>query len=163
MKRLYKIAICTSLLATFVSCKDSKKIVTPVTQQEVSFKKEGELSIFRNDSLLKTIDIEIADNDYETETGLMYRKSMLDNRGMLFVFDDEEYRFFYMKNTEFPLDIIYLDKDKKIITIAKNTNPLDESSVPSDAPAMYVLEINAGLSDKWNLAVGDSVNYTKTN
>ena len=62
-----------------------------------------------------------------------------------------------MKNTMISLDIIYLDKDKKVVSIAKNAKPYDETSLPSEAPAMYVLEINGGLADKWGVDKGDRV------
>ena len=67
------------------SCKKSNKDVKPV---EVTFKKEGELTLYKaqSDSIITKLDIEIADTDYDVQTGLMYRNSMQDDRGMLFVF-----------------------------------------------------------------------------
>jgi len=140
----------------FISCKDDKKVIK---QTEVAFKKEGELTIFKSDSSKVTLDIEIADTDYDIQTGLMYRDSMKDNQGMLFIFDDEEPRFFYMKNTEIPLDLIFINESKKIVSFQKNAQPFNERSLPSNAPAKYVLEVNAGLVDTWPLAVGDSLAY----
>src|SRR5690606_41890988 len=58
----------------------------------------------------------------------------------LFVFENEEYKSFFMKNTKIPLDIIYINADKKIVSIQKNAKPFDETSLPSEAPAKYVLE-----------------------
>ena len=139
------------------SCKDDKKTVKPVV---IKFKKEGELTLKKaNDSVIKTIDIEIADDDYQTQTGLMYRDSMEEHQGMLFVFPKADYHSFYMKNTKIPLDIIYIDANKTIVSFQKNAKPFDENSLPSEKPAKYVLEINAGLSDKWNLEVGDKIAY----
>ena len=117
-----------------------------------------------NDSITKpitTIDIEIADDEYQTQTGLMYRKSMLPNQGMLFIFPEEAPRSFYMKNTEFALDIIYIDKNNKVVSIQKNAKPYDETSLPSEGPAQYVLEVNAQLTDSWNLKARDSISFTK--
>lgn len=147
------------LLAT--SCKDSSNIKT--SKLEVLFKKEGTLNLLRGktDSVLKTLDIEFAESEYETQTGLMYRSQMEDYQGMLFLFSDSRPRSFYMKNTRLPLDIIYLDSDKKIVSISKNAKPFDETSLPSNKAAMYVLEINAGLSDEWNLETGDYINFEK--
>jgi uncharacterized protein len=146
------------LLLLVPSCKDKSK-----TQKnsEVSFTKEGVLNIFKaeTDSIIKTIDIEIADNDYEVQTGLMYRNGMKNHQGMLFVFPEAQPRFFYMKNTRFSLDIIFLDSDKKIVSFQKNTKPFDESSLPSNVPAQYVLELNAGLIEQWNLQIGDYIRY----
>ncbi|MCF7561071.1 DUF192 domain-containing protein [Sabulilitoribacter multivorans] len=152
----YIFAFTLSLSLILSACKDDKKAIT---QTEVAFKKEGELDIFKNDSTQVTFDIEIADTEYETQTGLMYRSSMKPNHGMLFVFDDVAPRSFYMKNTKIALDLIFIDENHKIVSFQKNAKPLDEASLPSNVPAKYVLEINAGLVDKWAIAVGDSISY----
>src|SRR5690606_9076978 len=82
---------------TFSACKNEKK---SIKQTEVTFKKEGELTIYKAaDSSTVSLDIEIADTEFDRETGLMYRSSMENTQGMLFVFEDEQPRFFYMKNT----------------------------------------------------------------
>ncbi|WP_298339104.1 DUF192 domain-containing protein [uncultured Algibacter sp.] len=142
-----------------MSCKDNKKVIT---QTEVTFTKEGELTIFKSaDSSKISLDIEIADTDFDIQTGLMYRNQMEKNQGMLFIFDDERERFFYMKNTKIPLDLIYIDADTNIVSFQKNAKPFDESSLPSNGPAKYVLEINAGLVDTWNLTAKDSIIFTK--
>ena len=78
---------------------------------------------------------------------------------MLFIFPDEIRRSFYMKNTEFGLDIIYISSHKEIVSIQKNAKPLDENSLPSNAPAMFVLEVNAGLADQWKLENGDVLEF----
>lgn len=140
------------------SCKKSNKEVKPI---EVIFKKEGELTLYKaqSDSIISKIDIEIADTDYDIQTGLMYRNSMKEARGMLFVFPTMRERFFYMRNTKFPLDLIYLNDEKYIVSFQENTKPFDESSLPSQVPAQYVLEVNAGLAQKWLLEVGDRMEY----
>ncbi|GGD02940.1 DUF192 domain-containing protein [Hyunsoonleella pacifica] len=147
-------------LVVLSACKEEKQ---QVKQTEVIFSKEGNLSIFNteNDSLKVELDIEIADTDFDIQTGLMYRNSMKNTQAMLFVFKDERERFFYMKNTRIPLDIIYINANKAIISFQKNAKPFDESSLPSEAPAKYVLEINAGLVDEWGLKVKDSIVFTK--
>lgn len=133
-----------------------------IQTQEIVFKKEGDLQLFKaNGDLIKKLDIEIADNDYETQTGLMHRKSMLENRGMLFIFENEEPRYFYMKNTEISLDIIYLSTDQKIVSFIENAEAFNEASLPSEKPAKYVLEINSGLIKKWGIQVGDSISFSK--
>ncbi len=160
LKRFYIWAfiISSGFILNLSSCKKNKKVIK---QTEVTFKKEGELTIYKSiDSTEVKLDIEIADTDFDIQTGLMYRNSMDTNQGMLFVFDDVKERFFYMKNTKIPLDIIYINDNKKIVSFQKNAKPFDESSLPSNFPAKYVLEINAGLVDTWPLSVGDSINYT---
>jgi len=147
-----------------VSCKEKQKEEKVLTK-EVKFTKEGQLTIkkAKTDSIIATLDIEFADDDYETQTGLMYRSSMAENRAMLFIFDDETPRSFYMKNTQFALDIIYLNGEKKIVSIQKDAKPLDESSLPSEENAKYVLEVNAGLSERWRLEKGDIIEFIKLN
>ncbi|MFB9055847.1 DUF192 domain-containing protein [Mariniflexile ostreae] len=143
-----------------ISCKEDKK---NITQTEVIFKKEGELQIYKTvtDSVIVALDIELAKTDYEIQTGLMYRDAMDTHQGMLFLFDNEIERYFFMKNTRIPLDIIYINADKKIVSFQKNATPFDERSLPSNAPAKYVLEINAGLVDAWAIAVGDRIEFTE--
>jgi len=161
MKGLKQYAIFFIGLLILQSCKkDSKKVIKT---EPITFTKEGILTIFKaqTDSVLVSMDIEIAETDYETETGLMYRKNMAENQGMLFIFPDIRQRFFHMKNTELALDIIFLDENLKIASFQENTKPYDEKLLPSQVPVKYALEINAGLSEKWLLEVGDKVQFTK--
>lgn len=142
------------------SCKEDTKSIKPTV---VEFKKDAELILTTaTDSIIKRLDIEIADDEYKTQTGLMYRDSMAEDQGMLFVFPDEDLRSFYMKNTEIPLDIIYIDANKTIVSFQKNAQPRNETGLPSNVPAQYVLEINAGLSDQWRLKEGDKIDYKTT-
>jgi len=161
--RELRILVLAIFCLNLYSCKEDAKNTSKVTTVEIKFKKEGELSLLKapNDSVIKTLNIEIADDDYQTETGLMYRNSMEDNQGMLFIFPDSQYRYFYMRNTEIPLDIIYIDDSKTIINIQKDAKPHDETSLPSEGPAKYVLEIKGGLSTQWNLEKGDKIEFTR--
>ncbi|EDP95379.1 DUF192 domain-containing protein [Kordia algicida OT-1] len=156
-----KIVCLLCFAVAMVSCGDSnenKKIKTV----EIKFTKEGELTLSKaNGDDIVTLDIEFAETNYERETGLMYRTSMKQNQGMLFIFETEFPRSFYMKNTYIPLDIIYLDKDKKIVSFQENAQPMNVEGLPSEVPAMYVLEVNAGLAEKWLLEIGDSITFVK--
>ena len=160
INRIVFIFLMSSILFSFTSCKKEQKVVKPI---KIEFKKEGKLTIFKStsDTIISHFDIEIADNNYETQTGLMHRQTMQNDRAMLFIFPDMRMRSFYMKNTYIPLDIIYLDKERIIVSIQENAKPLDETSLPSLFPAQYVLEINGGLSDKLSLKVGDKIEFTK--
>lgn len=144
-----------------ISCKEESKVT--IKTEEVRFTKEGNLTISKQptDSLLVELDIEFAETDYETQTGLMYRKGMEDNQGMLFIFPDIAMHSFYMKNTAFPLDIIYIDEHLKIASFQENAQPFNESGLSSKVPIQYVLEVNAGLAEKWLLEVGDSIAFTR--
>ncbi len=156
VKSLFIVSLSCFIL---IGCNNKSKEVKPV---EVNFKKEGELKLYKaqSDSLIIKLDIEIADTDYEIETGLMYRSSMQDDRGMLFVFPTMRQRYFYMRNTKFPIDLIYLDNNNIIVSFQENAKPFDETSLPSEVPAQYVLEVNAGLAEKWLLEIGDRMVYT---
>lgn len=156
----YLSIIIVSLIC-FTSCKDEKKDLKPVV---VPFTKEGELTLYKStsDSIIVKLDIEIADTDYDVQTGLMYRNSMKENRGMLFVFPTMRERFFYMKNTRIPLDLIFLDNDKNVVSFQENAQPFNEAQLRSTVPAQYVLEVNAGLAEKWLLEIGDRMEYTDT-
>lgn len=161
MRKRWIAAVLLSMLLQSYSCKETSE--NKSLTKEVSFTKEGELTLKKatNDSIVAILDIEFATTEYETQTGLMYRRSMRNDRGMLFVFENEIRRSFYMKNTEFALDIIFVNSDHEIVSIQKNAKPFDKSSLPSDAPAKYVLEINAGLSDQWGLEAGDLIEFSK--
>ncbi len=161
MKRLLLFSALTIFVA--LGCKDAKKD-RKVQTVEISFTKNGELSLLKKDtdSLIKSIDIEIADDEYKTQTGMMYRSGMEDNQGMLFIFPDSQVRNFYMKNTEIALDILFINSDKEIVSFQKDAQPYDATSLPSGVPAQYVLEIKAGMANKWNLEVGDRIEWTVT-
>ena len=90
----------------------------------------------------------------------MYRDQLKENHAMLFIFPTEEYKSFYMKNTRIPLDIIYIAADSSIVSFQKNAEPFKETSLPSEAPVKYVLEVNAGLSDSWKLEKGNRIRFT---
>ena len=106
------------------------------------------------------MDIEVADNDGERMRGLMDRQNLPDNAGMFFVFPNDEPRSFWMKNTLLSLDIIYINSRKEIVSIQKYTQPRSTYSIPSEKPAMYVLEVNAGFTDKYGINAGDRIEFS---
>jgi uncharacterized membrane protein (UPF0127 family) len=144
-----------------LSCKEENK--TTIKTEEVTFSKEGKLNIFKkeSDSLVRQLDVEFAESDYETQTGLMYRKGMEDDQAMLFIFPDVAMHSFYMKNTAFALDIIFIDENLKIASFQKNAQPFNETGLSSKVPIKYVLEVNAGLAKKWLLEEGDTIAFTR--
>lgn len=149
------------MVTTFLfSCGDDPK-EPEVEIQEIEFKKEGELQILKNGETTRTLDIEIADTPYEWETGLMYRESMEENQGMLFIYPNAAQRSFYMKNTYIPLDIIFLSNDTTVVSYKENAIPRDESSIPSNSPARFILEINGGKVTEWNIEIGDKMRFSR--
>ena len=128
-----------------------------------TFRKEGELTFTDTLGNAKIkIDLEIADSEYERQLGLMNRKSMEETQGMLFIFQYERMQSFWMRNTLIPLDILFINKDKEIITIHKNTETLSAQSYPSTAPAIYVVELVGGFTDKYNIVKGDKIFWMGT-
>lgn len=108
----------------------------------------------------KTFGVEIADSSEEHELGLMFRDSMPADHGMIFIFPDESPRSFWMKNTRIPLDIMYFDRNLKMVSISADTPPCKVArcpSYPSIAPAQYVLELNAGTAASLGVGVGDTL------
>ena len=102
--------------------------------------------------------VELAETQEQRSKGLMNREALDENRGMLFIFDEEKEHSFWMKDTLIPLDIIWISKDKRIVDIKKNVQPCVEEEceiLKSSSMAKYVLELNAGQSDKTNIKIGD--------
>lgn len=128
---------------------------------EPKFRHDANLQIIRftNGDTAANLKVEVADDEYEITTGLMYRSQMASDAGMLFLFPDETRRSFWMKNTKIPLDIIFINSAKRIVTIQRSTTPFSESSIPSTGPAQYVLELNAGVADQLSLSEGDYLNW----
>lgn len=109
------------------------------------------------------IEVEIADTPEQRAKGLSGRESLAENRGLLFIYDQPGLYGIWMKEMKFPIDIIWIDSNKKIISISKNIGPesFPEIFEPA-APAQYILEINAGFVDENRIKIGDSFNYFKT-
>ena len=101
--------------------------------------------------------VEIADDNAERERGLMFRPPLADDRGMLFQFPDSQERSFWMRNTPSSLDIIYIGADGRIVSIARNTTPYSETSIPSNGPATGVLELRGGRAAEISADPGDQV------
>lgn len=110
---------------------------------------------------LSHLKIEIADDEYERARGLMYREKLEEDQAMLFVFDQEAKRSFWMKNTRISLDILFLDEDKRVVDLKKRLAPYSTESTVSQAPAMYVLEMKAGSIDRLNIARGALLRYDR--
>lgn len=136
---------------------------TTVRQAGPQFKKEGELWLIKAaGDTIRHIDIEIADVESERTIGLMHRRSMPDTQGMLFIFEREEQRSFWMRNTLIGLDILYIKADGEIESIAKYCVPKSEKSIPSRGPALYVLELIEGFCDIYGVAAGDRIEFVRT-
>jgi len=169
MKTRFKITFITILFLSifFYACqKQGENIKIDTSDQKnaekIKFTKMGE--VFFQDSLksLKNkVDVEIAETDETRQKGLMFRESMMEGQGMLFIFQVEEPQGFYMRNTIIPLDIIFINSKMKIIKIHKKTEPFSEKTLPSFKPALYVVEVIAGFTDKFGIKEGDFIDYRR--
>ncbi len=103
--------------------------------------------------------VEVMENDEQRARGLMFRRQMAADHGMLFDFKTQQPVSFWMKNTYLPLDMIFIDRRGIIANIAENTEPLSERAVPSVRPVLAVLEVNAGIARKLGIKAGDRVEH----
>jgi len=101
--------------------------------------------------------VEVMRSPSELERGLMYRRFLPVDRGMLFDFKTEKPIMMWMKNTYLPLDMVFISKSGRVVAIAENTEPFSEKIIPSGVPAYAVLEVNAGTVAKIDLKVGDEI------
>jgi len=163
--RPYALKYCTLLFclsSLFIACNDGDTKAEKIETEPITFTKEGELYLIKTSGdTIQKLDVEFAESDYEHQTGLMYRENLQEDQGMLFIYSSERVRSFYMKNTYIPLDIIFYDADSSLVSIQKNARPRDETSLPSEGPAQYILEINAGLADEWGLAKNDRIRFNR--
>lgn len=102
------------------------------------------------------LDVEVADSAEERALGLMYRKSLAPDAGMIFVYPDERPLSFWMENTSVPLSIAFIDSEGVIVNI-EDMAPFDRTGIPSDGPAQYALEMNRGWFANHKVKEGDHV------
>ncbi len=161
MPRLF---LLLSLMMFLAACQDDAPPPPDAEPPEelIPFRIDGALDFLREGELLLTIDLEIAATDSARRRGMMQRKSFPDRSGMLFLFDREEPRQFWMGNTPVALDMIFIDADSQIVDFAKYAKPFSAESILSAVPAQYVLEVPAGFSDTHGLIETDRVSWRGT-
>ncbi|AWU42958.1 DUF192 domain-containing protein [Blattabacterium punctulatus] len=124
-------------------------------QLEIEFLKNGELYMKNENFLIKKIDVELANTPIKIKNGLMYRSSLKENRGMLFLLTNkEDIHQINMKNMRIPLDIIYIDYFNTVFFINKYVYPMNRIEKINISKIKYILEINAGMSDNWGIKKG---------
>jgi len=126
----------------------------------ITYRTDGQLTFFRADSTeIREIAIEVVDTDSTRGRGLMARKCIPSDWGMLFVFPEERSQAFYMANTPRALDIMFFAADSSLINAAKYTTPNSLDRVFSEGGAQFVVETPAGFVDRHGLAPGDYINW----
>jgi len=106
----------------------------------------------------KCFEVEIADTLELRQQGLIFRQELEQDKAMLFVFEREGVYSFHMRNVNFPLDIVWLDQNKKIVFIKNNALPGEENIIP-DKKAEYVLELNSGIIESLGAGIGDKFTF----
>jgi len=112
----------------------------------------------------RTYTIEVAEDDSSRQRGLMGRDSMPEDHGMLFVFQDDQRRAFWMKNCKFPQDMLFFDAERRLVSVQHDVPPCTADPCPaysSGAPARYVLELNAGQARKLGVSPGDELRINR--
>ena len=136
---LHRSFICALLLTQLAACANAEQVVELRGQR---------------------FQVELARTPNEQARGLMFRESLPADAGMLFIFQSEKPRSFWMKNTRIPLDILYFNSKLELVSAARNARPCAVQACPpypSEGPAMYVLEINGGLSGELGVTRGDEL------
>jgi uncharacterized membrane protein (UPF0127 family) len=120
---------------------------------------QPKVTVLTHDRRELTFKVEIADTPSKRELGLQYRKQLAADRGMLFVFPYEKEQSFWMKNTPIALDLIFINKEQKIVGIIEEAVPFSLEPRSVRVPSRFVLEINGGLSRRYGIQNGDSVRF----
>ncbi|MBF9234629.1 DUF192 domain-containing protein [Microvirga sp. BT350] len=117
------------------------------------------LTIVLSGGQKQSFQVEVARNNADRAQGLMYRRSMPADRGMLFDFGRVEPVSMWMQNTYLPLDMLFVRPDGTIARIAANTEPLSTRTIPSGEPVLAVLELNAGTASRLGIKAGDRIEH----
>jgi hypothetical protein len=141
-RRVFLLLVVLTVLSSVSACQAQPKVT-------ISTKGSREVAFL----------VEIADTAGKREMGLQYRRNLADDRGMIFLFPSESPQTFWMKNTPISLDMIFINRDRKIVGIVERTVPFSLDSRSVTAPSQYVLEINAGLARRYGIQTGDSVRF----
>jgi uncharacterized protein len=108
---------------------------------------------------VSSIEAAVADDDASRTEGLMDVHDLPDNAGMIFIFEGDEPRSFWMANTPLPLDIIFVNSDMEIVRIHRNTAPYSQENILSEEPAKYAVEVNAGYTMRHDIREGMSIRF----
>ena len=143
VRTLFPFLICAHLLLPACASSSPKVVLHPQTGDPIH------------------VSVEIANTPEKRRYGLMYRKDMPEDHGMLFLFPRETPQSFWMKNTVLSLDIVYINAARTIVHIGAHTTPFSEAPIPSGQPAQFVLEVNAGFCERHGIASGDQVEFVR--
>jgi uncharacterized protein len=156
MASRFPIVLKSALLALFFICFTAAGATLVLAQQAVPFS-SAPLTIQTARGETRSFTVELAITEEQREHGLMFRKSMPPDHGMLFTFEKSRSVMMWMENTPLPLDMLFLDDAGTITHIQENAVPYSKAIISSGGPVKYVVELNGGLARKLGLGVGDRV------
>ncbi|HEY4118295.1 MAG TPA: DUF192 domain-containing protein, partial [Byssovorax sp.] len=107
----------------------------------------------------ETVNVEVTENDHDRQRGLMFRRSMPEDHGMIFLFPTKEDHSFWMHNTCIPLDMLYIDDDGLVVGIEENTPTMSDDTFSVGCSSKYVLELNAGWCRRHGVVAGQKVRF----
>ena len=119
----------------------------------------SELTIHGQDGRVHRFQVEVADTDERRAWGLMHRDAMPPDHGMIFDFKRDQPVAMWMRNTRIPLDMLFIDREGRVVKIHARAVPFDETSIHSDVPVRGVLELNGGTAARLGLKPGDVVRH----
>jgi uncharacterized membrane protein (UPF0127 family) len=152
------LSLCTLLLV--VGCSPQSEARAPKLASLDDFFERDELVIQSGDGRRHTFSIYLATSFEQQRRGLMFVRSLPEQTGMLFVYEDEARHSMWMKNTYIPLDIVFARRDGTVASVIHDTEPLSLRSLGSTEPVSYVLELNAGVARRHNIGPGSRLIWT---
>lgn len=144
------------LLFSACSSPDRTETQTEQQERELDFEKSVTFLNARGEQITE-IEVAVADDDASRTEGLMDVHNLPEDAGMLFIFEENEPRSFWMAGTPLSLDIIFVNEGYEIVRIHRNTAPYSQESIPSELPAMYVVEVNAGYTMRHDINEGGHI------
>lgn len=150
-----------ALFLVITSCgEDNRQIENQVEENARELEFAAEVSFINNQSdTISTVKAAVADDNDSRSEGLMNVTELPTDSGMLFIFENNQARSFWMANTPLPLDIIFVNSDMEIVRIHRNTQPYSQRSIQSEAPARFVIEVNAGYTLEHDIRDGMNVAF----
>ena len=134
-------------------------LITLMMLSAASCEAQPKVTILTKSGREAAFQVEVADTPAKRTMGLQYRKDLGRDRGMIFLFPSEAPQAFWMKNTPIPLDMIFINRERRIVGIVEQTIPYSLDSRSVGAPSQFVLEINGGLAKRHGIQTGDSVRF----
>lgn len=160
MRIVFTLITVLSLSLIFSSCSEQEKTEDSSQNKGRTLNYEKSVSFLNtNADTLTTIDVAIADTDKKRNQGLMDVRDLPADKGMLFIFNENQPRSFWMANTPLSLDIMFVNEDFEIVRIHQNAEPFSEKSFESEEPAKYVIETNGGFSVSHDIQEGTKVRF----